>query len=271
VVGAVETAKFDVYANKKQQKLEADVRMDVLLNGAAGGLGAEEPVAFSTSSSSSSSKSNAASALPNPHGGVTSAKVKSTSSSRNGMDSSSSGAGKAEASGQGAAIIVTAKFDPYSGRRRKVQGEGVLDDYLAGLAAASTALAVEQGLIDSQETQVKPMIKLASSSSSSVSDTVTTTITSSSSSIGSNVAASSSRGITTVLPGDAEAVAAAAASGSAPSTAGGSRIGGELQSQKIATQKAKGAGGKRLQQQHLAEKDPLCGALLPGDALPVPT
>ena len=257
LVGAVETAKFDVYAHKKQQKLDDDVRMDVLLNGVAGGLGAQAPLVLGSSSPAASTSSSSSGRM------VPGIGAESRSSSRSGGigSSSSSGLGGAGEGGQGAAVIITAKFDPYSGRRRKVQEEGALDEYLAGLAAASTALAVEQGLIDSQEMEVKVTARSNTSSSSRTS----TSSTSSSSEAIAEISSSMSH---------------APAGGADGGVAGAVVVAGEsgkvdgVQSQKTHTQQQqqKVLGGSRSQQQQRPQGlDPLCGGMLPGDVLPVPT
>jgi hypothetical protein len=130
VVGLVETAKGDVYAGRLQRNLDKDTSLEATLQGVPGGLGSEQMFAVAHSApadaaAASSSTSSSTGAV------VVDAAAKAAADAL-----LAAAAREAAASSAPVGLVVTAKFDAYSGRQRKLEPDAQLDDFFASIEQA---------------------------------------------------------------------------------------------------------------------------------------
>ncbi|KAF6258837.1 hypothetical protein COO60DRAFT_1074383 [Scenedesmus sp. NREL 46B-D3] len=128
VVGSVETAKGDVYAGRLRRQLDKDVSLETTLQGVPGGLGSEQMFAVAHSAAAGEGAAGSISSV--------SGSLVVDAAAKAAADALLAAAAREAAASSAVGLVVTAKFDAYSGRQRKLQPGAQLDDFFASIEQA---------------------------------------------------------------------------------------------------------------------------------------
>jgi hypothetical protein len=193
-VGSVETAKGDVYAGRLQRNLDKDTSLEATLQGVPGGLGSEQMFAVAHSAPADEA-ANFTTTSSSSSGVVVDAAAKAAADAL-----LAAAAREAAVSSAPVGLVVTAKFDAYSGRQRKLEPDAQLDDFFASIEqahsvelAAAAAAAVSSASSSAGSAVEVPAAAAAAVAAEVFEANVASSVASSGSSSSSSVAAAAGR------------------------------------------------------------------------------